>query len=284
MFTLNCNGKLLTINKPLVMGVINVTPDSFYAGSRFIGEKDILLQVEKMIKDEVDIVDIGGQSTRPRAQQLSIDEELKRIIDVINSLHKNFPELIISVDTFYSQVAKESVAAGASIINDISGGNFDNEMLETVAKLKIPYVCMHIKGTPEAMQQKPEYDDVTKEILDFFIERIDACKKAGINDIIIDPGFGFGKNIRHNFELLKNLPVFEVLEKPVIAGLSRKSTIYKTLGITVDEALNGTTVLHTIALMKGANILRVHDVKEAKECIKLFTEYSKVDHEKSDGR
>jgi dihydropteroate synthase len=275
MFTLNCNGKLLIIDKPLVMGVINVTPDSFYAGSRFIGEKDILQQVEKMIRDEVDIVDVGGQSTRPRAQQLSADEELKRMIDVIGSLHKNFPELIISVDTFHSQVAKESVAAGAGIINDISGGNFDNEMLATVAKLKVPYVCMHIKGTPGTMQQKPEYDNVTKEVLDLFIERIDACKKAGINDIIIDPGFGFGKNIHHNFKLLKDLSVFKMLEKPVMAGLSRKSTIYKTLGITVDEALNGTTVLHTIALMNGANILRAHDVKEAKECIKLFTEYSK---------
>jgi dihydropteroate synthase len=274
MFTLNCNGKLLTINNPMVMGVINVTPDSFYAGSRFIGEKDILQQVEKMIKDEVDIVDIGGQSTRPRAQQLGIDVELKRIINVINSLHKNFPELIISVDTFHSQVAKESVAAGASIINDISGGIFDNDMLTTVAKLKVPYMCMHIKGTPQTMQQKPEYDNATKEVLDFFIERIDACKKAGINDIIVDPGFGFGKNIRHNFELLKNLPVFKMLERPVMAGLSRKSTIYKTLGITVNEALNGTTVLHTIALMNGANILRAHDVKEAKECIKLFTEYA----------
>lgn len=257
------------------MGVINVTPDSFYSGSRFIGEKDILPRVEKMIKEEVDIVDIGGQSTRPRAQQLSIDEELKRIIDVIGSLHKNFPELIISVDTFHSQVAKESVAAGASIINDISGGNFDNEMLATVAKLKVPYVCMHIKGTPQTMQQNPEYDDVTKEVLDFFIERIAACKKAGINDVIIDPGFGFGKNIRHNFELLKNISVFKMLEKPVMAGLSRKSTIYKTLGITTEEALNGTTVLHTIALMNGANILRAHDVKEAKEAIKLFAEYSK---------
>ncbi|HEX4374965.1 MAG TPA: dihydropteroate synthase, partial [Puia sp.] len=228
MFTLNCNGKLLIIDKPLVMGVINVTPDSFYAGSRFIGEKVILQHVEKMIRDEVDIVDIGGQSTRPRAQQLSIDEELKRIIEVISSLHKNFPELIISVDTFHSQVAKESVAAGASIINDISGGNFDAEMLSTVGKLKVPYVCMHIKGTPQTMQQKPEYENGTKEILDFFIERIDACKKAGINDIIIDPGFGFGKNIHHNFELLKNLPVFKMLGKPIMAGLSRKSTIYKT--------------------------------------------------------
>jgi dihydropteroate synthase len=275
MFTLNCNGKLLTINNPLVMGVINVTPDSFYAGSRFIGEKDILQQVEKMIKDEVDIVDIGGQSTRPRAQQLSIDDELKRIINVINSIHKNFPELIISVDTFHSQVAKESVDVGASIINDISGGNFDNEMLTTVAKLKVPYVCMHIKGTPETMQQKPEYDYITKEILDFFIEKIDDCKKTGIIDVIIDPGFGFGKNIHHNFELLKNLAVFKILERPIMAGLSRKSTIYKTLGITADEALNGTTVLHTFALMNGANILRAHDVKEAKESIKLFAEYSK---------
>jgi dihydropteroate synthase len=275
MFTLNCNGKLLKINNPIVMGIINVTPDSFYAGSRFIGEKDMLLQVEKMIREEVDIVDIGGQSTRPRAQQLNADEELKRIIDMIGSLNKNFPELIISVDTFHSQVAKQSVAAGASIINDISGGNFDNEMLPTVAKLKVPYVCMHIKGTPQTMQQKPKYDNVTKEVLDFFIERTDACKKAGINDVIIDPGFGFGKNTRHNFELIKDLSVFKMLGKPLLAGLSRKSTIYKTLNVTTEEALNGTTVLHTIALLNGANILRAHDVKEAKEAIKLFMEYSK---------
>ena len=273
MFTLNCNGKLLMINNPLVMGIINITPDSFYSGSRFTNETDIIRQVEKMINEEVDIIDIGAQSTRPGAQQLSVDEELKRLIPVIELLHKNFAGLIISVDTFNSYVAKESVAAGACMINDIGGGNFDEDMLSTVAKLKVPYVCMHIKGTPQTMQKSPEYENVTKEVFDFFIERTDACKKAGINDVIIDPGFGFGKNKKHNFELLKNLSVFEMLERPVLTGISRKSTIYKTLGITVDEALNGTTVLHTIALMNGANILRVHDVKEAREAIKLFVEY-----------
>lgn len=274
MFTLNCNGKLLQINNPLVMGIINITPDSFYSGSRFTNEPDILRQVEKMINEEADIIDIGAQSTRPGAQQLSADEELKRLMPVIELLHKKFPGLIISVDTFNSLVAKESVVAGASMINDISGGNFDLDMLHVIGKLKVPYVCMHIKGTPQTMQKNPAYENVIKEIFDFFIERIDACKKAGINDVIIDPGFGFGKNKDHNFELLKNLPVFKMLERPVLAGISRKSTIYKTLGVTTDEALNGSTVLHTIALMNGANILRVHDVKEAKEAVKLFVEYS----------
>lgn len=274
MFTLNCNGKLLQINNPLVMGIINITPDSFYSGSRFTNEPDILRQVEKMINEEADIIDIGAQSTRPGAQQLSADEELKRLMPVIELLHKKFPGLIISVDTFNSLVAKESVVAGASMINDISGGNFDLDMLHVIGKLKVPYVCMHIKGTPQTMQKNPAYENVIKEIFDFFIERIDACKKAGINDVIIDPGFGFGKNKDHNFELLKNLPVFKMLERPVLAGISRKSTIYKTLGVTTDEALNGSTVLHTIALLNGANILRVHDVKEAKEAVKLFVEYS----------
>ncbi len=274
MFTLNCNGKLLQINNPLVMGIINITPDSFYSGSRFTNEPDILRQVEKIINEEADIIDIGAQSTRPGAQQLSADEELKRLMPVIELLHKKFPGLIISVDTFNSLVAKESVVAGASMINDISGGNFDLDMLQVIGKLKVPYVCMHIKGTPQTMQKNPAYENVIKEIFDFFIERIDACKKAGINDVIIDPGFGFGKNKDHNFELLKNLPVFKMLERPVLAGISRKSTIYKTLGVTTDEALNGSTVLHTIALLNGANILRVHDVKEAKEAVKLFVEYS----------
>ena len=192
---------------------------------------------------------------------------------MIALIQKNFPGLIISVDTFHAAVAKEAVAAGAGIINDISGGNFDGEMLDAVSRLKVPYVCMHIKGTPQTMQQNPHYENVTKEILDFFIERIDACKKAGIHDVVIDPGFGFGKNSRHNFELLKNLEVFKILGKPLMAGLSRKSTIYKTLGVTAEEALNGTTVMHTIALLNGANILRAHDVREAKEAIRLVEAY-----------
>ncbi len=275
MFTLNCKGKLLLIDHPLVMGIINVTPDSFFAGSRFNTENDILHQAEKMIKEGVDIIDVGGQSSRPGAQQEGIDEELKRIRGVIASLHKHFPELIISVDTFFSDVAKHAIDSGASIINDISGGNFDKKMIPVAASLNVPYVCTHIKGTPQTMQQKPHYENVTKEVLDFFIDSIDVCKKAGINDIIVDPGFGFGKGMRHNFTLLKDLSLFTMLKCPILLGVSRKSTIYKTLKITAEEALNGTTVLHTIGLTNGASIIRTHDVKEAKEAIDLFMEYNR---------
>lgn len=275
MFTLNCKGKLLVIENPLVMGIINTTPDSFYQGSRFIQNKEILKQAEKMLKDGADILDVGGQSTRPGSEQINETEELKRVADAIESIGDNFPEAIISIDTYHAKVAAESVAAGASIVNDITGGNADAGMLNTVGQLNVPYICMHIKGEPQTMQKNPVYENVTKEVLDFFIHKITACKNAGINDIIIDPGFGFGKTFTHNFELLKNLTVFKMLEKPVLLGISRKSTIYKTLGITADEALNGTTVLNTIALINGANILRVHDVKEAKETVRLFTAYSK---------
>jgi len=269
MFTLNGNGKLVIIDKPLVMGIINVTPDSFYEGSRFASEQDILKAVEKMIEVGVDMVDVGGQSTRPRSRLLSAEEELKRVTRVISLVHGHFPDLIISVDTFHAAVAKECVERGARIVNDISGGTFDDNMLTVIGQLKVPYVCMHIKGTPKTMQEDIHYENVITEILDFFIERIDACRKAGINDVILDPGFGFGKNTRHNFELLRKLSVFTLLKRPLMVGISRKSTIYKTLGVTADQALNGTTALHTIALMNGANILRVHDVKEAKEAARL---------------
>jgi dihydropteroate synthase len=275
MFTLNCKGKLLVADKPLVMGIINVTPDSFYEGSRFTDENNILQQAEKMINEGADILDIGGQSSRPGSELIGADEELKRVINAVEKIHKKFAEIIISIDTYYSKVAKEAVGAGASIVNDISGGNFDNEMIAQVALLNVPYICMHIKGTPQTMQQKPVYENVTKEVLDFFINKVDECRKAGIHDIIIDPGFGFGKNRHHNFQLLKNLSVFSMLKCPILLGVSRKSTIYKTLGITAGEALNGTTVLNTMGLMNGASILRVHDVKEAKEAINLFAEYSK---------
>ena len=275
MFTLNCKGKLLVSENPLVMGIINITPDSFYEGSRFINDKEILQQAEKMLKDGADILDIGGQSTRPKSKQIGEEEELKRIINVVTYLHNNFPDVIISVDTYHAKVAKESVTAGASIINDISGGNADGEMINTVGKLHVPYICMHIKGEVETMHKNHNYENVIKEILDFFINKITECKNAGINDVIIDAGFGFSKTVAQNFELLKNIPVFKMLEKPVLMGLSRKSTIYKTLGITVEDALNGTTVLNTIALINGASILRVHDVKEAKEAVRLFTEYTK---------
>jgi len=274
MFTLNCKGKLLVLDEPLVMAIINITPDSFYEGSRFVEKDEILKQAEKMIKDGADILDIGGQSTRPGSEQISKDEEMKRVLNNIEAIHKNFPGTTISIDTSYSKVAHEAVNAGASMVNDISAGNMDEQMLKTVASLKVPYVSMHMKGIPQTMQQDPTYDNVCREVLDFFIAKKDECKKAGIHDVIIDPGFGFGKTIAHNFELLRNLSVFKMLDAPILVGLSRKSTIYKTLGIGAEEALNGTTVLNTIALMNGANILRVHDVKEAKEAVKLWSRMS----------
>jgi len=265
------------IESPLVMGIINATPDSFYEGSRFMGGEKILQQAAIMLKEGADILDIGGQSTRPGSIQLNEEEELSRIIEPLELLHKHFPEAIISVDTYHSKVVKEAVSAGASIVNDISGGNLDENMLSTVGKLRVPYICMHMQGKPQTMQREPHYENVTREVLDFFIKKMDDCKKAGIHDVIIDPGFGFGKTIKHNFELLKNFSVFKMLEKPLLAGISRKSTIYKTLGVSANDALNGTTVLNTIALLNGANILRVHDVKEAKEAVKLVGEtFSKV--------
>ncbi len=272
MFTLNCKGRLLEIDQPIVMGILNITPDSFYHGSR-INSDEVLRKAELMLTEGATILDIGGQSTRPGSEQIGADEELKRIITSIENLHKYFPEAIISVDTYHSKVAKEAVAAGASIINDISGGNLDANMLNTVANFKVPYICMHMKGTPETMQQNANYEDVAKEVLDHFIQKTDACKKAGINDIIVDPGLGFAKTINQNFQLLKHLSVLNILDKPVLVGLSRKSTIYKTLNTTPEKALNGSTVLHTIALLNGANILRVHDVKEAVEAIELVKAY-----------
>ena len=269
MFTLNCNGRLMVIDRPLVMGIINSTPDSFYEGSRFSGNDKILSQADRMIGDGADIIDIGGQSTRPGSEQVSVGEELKRVIGGVKVIHQKFPDIIISVDTFYADVAKESVQSGASMVNDISAGRADEEMLSTVAALKVPYITMHMKGTPQTMEKHANYDNVSREVLDFFIHKKDECNKLGIHDIIIDPGFGFAKTIDHNFELLKNLSIFKMLDTPLLVGLSRKSSVYKTLNISIGEALNGTTVLNTIALMNGANILRVHDVKEAKEAVKL---------------
>jgi len=274
MFTLNCNGRLLVVDKPLVMGIINATPDSFYRGSRHRGAATILQQAELMLKDGASILDIGGQSTRPGSEKINADEELQRVIEPIEAIHKNFPEIIISIDTYYSKVAAAAMAAGASIVNDVSAGSIDEDMITAVAQLKTPYVLMHLKGTPQTMQQHPQYENVTKEVLDFFISKIDSLHKAGIHDIIIDPGIGFGKTITHNFELLRNLSVLKMLNCPIMLGVSRKSTIYKTLNVTVDEALNGTTVLNTIGLMNGAVILRVHDVKEAVEAVTLLQAYS----------
>jgi len=271
MFTLNCKGRLLVIEKPLVMGIINATPDSFFGGSRFNGVDEIVTTAENMLNDGADIIDIGGQSTRPGSELISVDEEIERIVPAIKAIANKLPNAFISIDTFYSTVAMAAVDAGATIVNDISAGSMDNKMIKTVAELKVPYVLMHMKGTPQTMQQNTTYENVTREVLDFFILKTNELKNAGIVDIIIDPGFGFAKKINQNFQLLKNLSVFKMLDKPIMLGISRKSTIYKTLEINADDALNGTTVLNTIGLMNGASILRVHDVKEAKEAVKLFS-------------
>jgi dihydropteroate synthase len=274
MFTLNCKGKLLYTEIPIVMGIINATPDSFYQGDLQKGINGILNLAQKMIAEGATILDIGGQSTKPNSKPISVQEEIDRVLPVIKMLHEHMPEAILSIDTYQSKVAQEAINEGASIVNDVSAGNIDEAMIETVARFKnIPYVCMHMRGTPANMQTLSQYDNIIKEILDFFIKKIDECTKAGIIDIILDPGFGFAKNIEQNFQLLKNLAAFDILDKPILAGISRKSMIYKSLGSTAMNALNGTTVLNTIALQNGASILRVHDVKEAVEAIKLFQLY-----------
>lgn len=274
MFTLNCKGRLLVIDQPVVMGIINVTPDSFYSGSRKLLLDDILRQAEKMLSEGATVIDIGGQSTRPGSEQISIKEELLRVTPAIKAIINRFPESFISVDTYYSEVATEAVKAGASLVNDISSGTLDENMIQVVASLQVPYIAMHMKGTPNTMQQYAQYEDVTLEVLDFFIKKTEECRKAGIKDVIVDLGFGFAKTISHNFTLLKNLSIFKILHKPLLVGLSRKATVYKTLGILPEEALNGTTVLNTIGLQNGANILRVHDVKEAVEAVNLIRKYN----------
>lgn len=273
MFTLNCKGRLLTMEQPLIMGILNITPDSFYAGSRYEDSGALLKQAELMLSQGAAMLDIGGQSTRPGSRLLTEEEELARVAGPVEALHRHFPEVILSIDTFYSRVAAETVAAGAAMVNDVSGGR-DEHMFPVVARLGVPYICMHLKNGLQELHRQPQYDDVTKEVLDYFIGKTDACKKAGIHDVIIDPGFGFDKNRQHNFQLLRDLSLFAMLEKPLLVGLSRKSTIYKTLGVTADEALNGTTVLNTLALQNGAHILRVHDVKEAVEAVTLWKEYA----------
>ena len=279
MFTLNCNGKLLVIDKPIVMGIINATPDSFYPGSRIQHTDDILYKAENMLNDGAVILDVGGQSTRPGSEQVGAEEELKRVIPAIEAITKNFPKALISVDTFYASVLKAAVEAGANIANDVSAGSIDDELLPMVASLKVPYVLMHMKGHPQTMQMNPVYDNVVTEVFDALNIKKQELKQSGINDIIIDPGFGFGKTIQHNFQLLKGLSFFKEMEAPLLVGVSRKSTVYKTLQVTPEEALNGRTVLHTIALLNGASILRVHDVKEACEAIRLVNEYLKYEEQ-----
>ena len=269
-FILNCKGKVFVLNKPIVMGIINATPDSFFEDSRKISIAAVVEKAGQMIAEGASIIDIGGQTTKPGSEPVTAATEIERVIPIINALANTFPETLISIDTYYAAVAKAAVEAGASIVNDISGGLFDVEMISTVAKLKAPYICMHIQGTPKTMQENPIYENVTNEVLDFFIKRIDFCQKAGINDIIVDVGFGFGKTIEHNYQLLSDLEAFKMLDKPLLVGVSRKGMIYKPLGITAKDALNGTTIVNTIALQKGASILRVHDVKEAKEAIEIL--------------
>jgi dihydropteroate synthase len=270
--TLNVSGKLIDLSQPKVMGILNVTPDSFYDGKKFNDEKTILGHAEKMLKEGADFIDVGGYSTRPGAQEVSVEEELNRVLPAINSIANNFPEATISIDTFRSQVAKEAVEAGAKMINDIAGGELDKKMFSTVAQLGVPYILMHMRGTPQTMTQQTGYDNLIKDITDYFHAKIFQLQNLGVKDIIIDPGFGFAKTMKQNFEMLNKLEQFQILGKPILVGLSRKSMIWKTLKVNPEEALNGTTALNTIALLKSASVLRVHDVREAKEVINLFND------------
>ncbi len=274
--TINCKGRLLDLSNPIVMGVLNLTPDSFFDGGKYSSEKAILTQVERMLTEGAALIDIGGMSSRPGADIVSPEEELLRVMPSINLIVKNFPDLILSVDTVHSKVAKEAVEGGVHIINDISGGDIDSEMFATVAKLEVPYVLMHMKGKPSNMQSQPAYDDVVQEVLDFFVKKIGELRALGVKDIILDPGFGFGKSLEHNYDLLKNLEVLKILELPLLIGISRKSMIYKLLETSASEALNGTTALHMVALQQGAQILRAHDVREAREVIQLYSQLNKV--------
>ncbi|MEL0454612.1 dihydropteroate synthase [Flavobacteriaceae bacterium SZ-1-7] len=272
--TINCKGKLIDLSTPKVMGILNITPDSFYDGGMHKNEKGILKYIESMLNEGATFIDVGAYSSRPNAEHVSETEELKRIIPIVNLILKEFPEILLSIDTFRSEVAKQCIEAGAALINDISAGKMDEHMLQTVADLHVPYIMMHMRGTPQTMQQQTDYDNLAKDILFYFSERIAAAKALGIVDVIIDPGFGFAKTRKQNFELLNKLELFKMIEKPLLIGISRKSMIYKTLQTSANEALNGTSVLNTIALQKGASILRVHDVREAVECIKLVESLS----------
>ncbi len=269
--SINCNGTLLDFSTAKVMGILNLDPSSFYDGGMYKTENEIIDRVSTMISEGAAIIDLGAQSTRPKATLIHAEEEWKRMESSLKKIRKEFPCIILSVDTFYADVAEKAVANGADIINDISGGSMDSDMFPMIAKLKVPYVLMHIQGTPQTMQQNPQYENVVNDEINYFADRIQQILLLGVNDIIVDPGFGFGKTVEHNFELLHHLDLFKMLERPILAGLSRKSMVNKILNIKAEDALNGTTVLNTIALMKGANILRVHDVKEAVEAIKLVS-------------
>ena len=270
--TLNSRGKLLLLDEPWVMGIVNITPNSFYPQSRIDkNQLDVALRrAEDMVLSGAKIIDIGGYSSRPGAEEVSEEEELLRVIPVIKSIKKEFPKTLLSIDTFRSRVAQEAVEAGVDIVNDIAGGSLDPEMIPVVGRLNVPYICMHMRGRPQNMNTLTSYENLEKDILTYFNYKLLACRKAGIKDVIIDPGLGFSKTLEQNYRILKNLSYFNTINAPILIGLSRKSMIYKLLGITQEEALNGTTALNMVALMNGASILRVHDVKEAVESVKIF--------------
>lgn len=266
---INIKGNLLDLNKPKIMGILNVTPDSFFDGGLYNTEKKVDIQVTKMIEDGMDILDVGGYSSRPGAKEISIDEEIDRVIPVVKFIRKTYPELILSVDTFRSEVARDCLDLGIDIINDISAGCIDKNILDVVAEYNCPYIMMHMKGTPQTMQINPEYENLIKELLIYFAKRIYLAREKGIIDIIVDPGFGFGKTLDHNYTIMKKIENFKLLDLPILVGISRKSFITKQLDIDKKDSLNGTTALNMYFLEKNINILRVHDVKEAKECIML---------------
>lgn len=270
--TINCKGKLINLKIPKIMGILNLTPDSFYDGGKYKEKNEILNQVEKMLKEGATFIDVGAYSSRPGAEYVSEEEELNRLIPIIDLLLTEFPDIFLSIDTFRSKIADLCLEKGAALINDISAGNLDDKMLQIIAKHHVPYIMMHMKGTPQTMQQQTNYKDVLEDVLYYFSEKITNARALGINDLIIDPGFGFAKTVEQNYELLQKLDLFKAMELPILVGLSRKSMIYKVLGGTGNEALNGTTALNMYALNKGASILRVHDVKEAMQCIKLTQE------------
>lgn len=268
--TLNLKGQLLEFSMPRIMGILNVTPDSFYGESRMTSIDTALSRTAKFLEEGATFIDIGGYSSRPGAQDVTVQEEADRVLPVIEAISKTFPEAFISIDTFRAEVARQSVEAGAHLINDISGGELDQQMFAAVAALQVPYILMHMKGTPQNMQHAPHYDNITLEVVDYFVKKIELLRKSGVKDLILDPGFGFAKLQQHNYKLLQELEDLHIFDLPLLVGFSRKSMIYKTLETTADLALNGTTVLNTIALLKGSKILRVHDVKAARECILLI--------------
>lgn len=273
--TINCKGQLIDLSVPKVMGILNTTPDSFFDGGNYSNESAIVSQVEKMITDGATFIDVGAYSSKPNASFVSEAEELERIVPVVKLILKHFPNVLLSIDTFRGAVAAACLENGAALINDISAGHLDETMLDIIAKYKVPYIMMHMRGTPQTMQQLTNYDDIVKEMLFYFSERVSKARSLGINDLIIDPGFGFAKTMEQNYEVVQKLALFKMLELPILVGVSRKSMIQKVLGVTANEALNGTTVLNTIAITKGAHILRVHDVKEAVECVKLYNQINK---------